>query len=121
MERKKKDEVYIDRKGGSMYLMVNGNAYMPNGMSFDPDMANHLKSIRFSNVDRKAHDKYMSDLADKIVQHVDKRAVVLSALQAVTPRELKKLERKMKKHRKPKQVRGCYGLKFGDFEFNIVP
>jgi hypothetical protein len=118
---KKNDEVFIDRKGGSMYLMVNGKAYLPKGMTFDPELAGHMKSIRFKDVDRDAHEKYMSDLTDKIVKHVDKKAVVLSALQALPPRQLEKLERKMKKHKKPKQVRGCYGLKFGDYEFNIVP
>jgi len=112
---------YIDRTGGKMLLKIGDKSYMPNGLSMNLEMPNHVSKIKFIEVKPEDYDKHIDELAEKIVKNVNTKDVIKSVLISLPMSELKKLEKNMKTTRKPKQVRGCYGLKYGKYELCIVP
>ena len=112
--------IEIDRHEGGRYIKVDNEYFVVQKSTIQRKNKGHLSKVIFKKVNPKDIEERIDKVIDVLVDTVDKRAVLRSALKDLPLNELEKIERRLKKKVKIKEVKGCYGLKIGDYELPIV-
>lgn len=115
----KKMKPIMERSEGRWLLNIDGEYYAWDTQKPSKDHKGHVDHVTLKKVDKEEYDNYIEGVVDKLFEHIDRKAVVRSTLRNLDLSEIRKIEKLMTKH-KPEQVKGCYGLKFGNYELEIV-
>jgi hypothetical protein len=102
-------------------FVIDGKTYRLNRVTMlKGENKEHFSKEIFVAVDENEYRKRVMKIAEFLSEHVHSKDLLFEAMLGAPMSSIEKMERRIAKRAKVKVIRGCYAVKVGDVEIQLV-